>query len=228
MSGMIDFVGKTSADALRKSVFTYSNPTPGTGIALNADPTAISATEAAIVIDNSGTVDGGDTEYIIPVSIQLKCTVAGVAATSVSFYFFLDNKNRWASGGTELTAVQNIVDTSSGFANDTPKGKVYIGDITAAAASDARQVGQCKLKTGDAPCFLIGDVFNIFFGPPPGMSGGVDIATATVINRDISVPPVWIGRGSSLVIHPLMPSQSTGVAFEVTITTVERLAKRGF
>lgn len=223
---MLDFIGKTSPDRLRRSLFTYSNPTFGTGIALNADPTAIAATEAAIIIDNSGTDAGGDTAFIIPVSIQLRCTVAGVAATSGSFLFKLDNSTRYASGGTELTAVQNWVDTSTDFTNDVPKGKVYMGDLTAAAESSARVVGGCKLKTGGAPCFVIGDVFNIYFGPPPGMSGGVDIATATVINRDISVPPVWIGRNSSLVIHPLMPSQTTGAAFEVTITTVEWNARK--
>lgn len=225
---MLDFVGKTSPDRLRQSIYTYQNPTFGTGIAFNADPTAIAATEAAIIIDNSGTVDGGDNEFVIPTKIQLICTVDGAGASSASLLFKLDNKNRYASGGTELTGIQNWVDTDAAFFRETPKGKVYAGDITAAAEGTAVQVGRCKLKTGADPCFIVGDVFTIHFGEPGVASGGVDAGTAVTINRDISVDPVWIGRNSSLVIHPLYPAQTGAPSFEIIVTTIEWNPKRGF
>jgi len=201
--------------------FNYANPTPNTGIATNATPTAIVATEALMVIDNSANSTGGlatKNVFVVPKRISLMCVAAGTAATSVALYFFLDKKNRYASGGTELTGNPMYIDTATGFTTRVPLGKVYFGDVTANAASATKLMYQMKVKTATAPCFDVGDRF--IFDLDGGNSSNIDNASGAQV-VSFKLPEIYIGRLSSLICHTIMPSATAGATFEVEVETIE-------
>ncbi len=201
--------------------FNYANPTPGTGIVTNATPTAITATEALLIIDNSATATGGlltSGIYVVPKRISLMCTAAGTAATSATLYFFLDKKNRWASGGTTLVGNPMLIDTSETFTTRVPLGKVYFGDVTANTASATKLMYQMKMKTATAPCFDVGDRF-VFDIDGPGSSNIDNASGAQIVT--FKLPVIYIGRLSSLIVHTIFPSASAGATFEVEVETIE-------
>ena len=220
MSSLID-IPNLGTDRASQAHFNYANPTPGTGIALNADPTAILATEASLIIDNSANSTGGlatKNVFVVPKRISLMVTAAGTGATSATFYFLLDNIIRRASGGTELTGNPMYIDTHSDFTTRVPLGKVYFGDVTAEAAGAAKLMYQMKVKTATAPCFDVGDRF-VFDIEGPG-SSNIDNASGAQV-ATFKLPEIYIGRLSSLIVHAIFPSASVGTSFEIEVETME-------
>lgn len=213
---------RTGFEKGKESYFTYNNPTVGTGIALNADPTAISATEAALIVDNSANRLNGDNHHVIIDYIKLTCTAAGTGATKARLALYIDNINRYSSGGTELTGRSTSYDTSSSYTDRTPKGKVYFGDLTATAASSAKHVGTILLKsdTEAAPCFVVDDSFFISHFVEPSFQQ--DGATNPVVSAKFKVPYTVLGPGASLIVAPLFPSQSAASSFEIEVATIEK------
>lgn len=227
MSLVSSQMGLSSKERIRpfeKSVFSYHNPTPGTGIALNADPTAISQTEMALILDNvkdENTVSGEDNKTMRVESIKLTCTAAGTGATKARLVFYQDNINRYSSGGTELTAVNTSF--GNGWSNPTAKTKVYFGDLTAASASsDVKLVHSQLIKsdTNAAPCFAVDDVFVFStFNRFGGDNNYLDSAGVAYCQFDL--PYMTIKPGGSLLIAPLFPNQSAAASFEVEVILVE-------
>lgn len=226
MSNLISFLhpsdNKTGFDKAKESCFMYNNPTVGTGIALNADPTVISAVESAIIIDNSANRSNNDNHHVILDYIKMTCTLPGTAATKARLAFYIDNVNRYSSGGTELTGKSTSYDTSAEYTDRTPKGKVYVGDLTAAAANNAKHLGTVLLKsdTEAAPCFVTDDSFFMSHFVEPSFQ--LDGATAPVVSAKFKIPYIVLGPGTSLVIAPLFPGQTAGASFEFEIATVEK------
>lgn len=210
-----------------RTKFNFANPTFGTGIACNADPTAIAATEAMLVVDNAAiSTSSSANKNVIGIvkRIALRCTAAGTGGTSVKLQFLLDKINRYSSGGTELTGNPTFIDTAAGYVAATPACKVYFGDITATAASAAKQVFSCNVKTAAAPCYTVGDtyIFDIEMGRE-----GILNPTTTTATFPFRLPLIHIGRGSSLVVHPFATGATGAPSFEVEVETIELFQPRG-
>ena len=210
-----------------RNKFCYANPTFGTGIACNASPTAIAETEAMLVIDNSAVYGSGaatEDVIVVPKRIHLRCTVDGAGASDFKLQFLLDKINRYSSGGTELTGNPTFIDTYSGYTASTPVGKVYFGDVTALAASAAKQVYSIIVKTAADPCYTVGDtyIFDIEMGRE-----GILNPTTTTATFPFRLPLIHIGRGSSLVVHPFATGATGAPSFEVEVETIELFQPRG-
>jgi hypothetical protein len=213
---------KSPAENLKESYFTFNNPTVGTGIALNADPTAISATESCLIIDNSGTRTNGDNQSIHLDYIRLTCTDAGTGATSARLAFYIDNINRYSSGGQELTGKSTSYDTTSSYTDRTPKAKVYFGDLTATSESSAKHIATRLIKndTTVAPCFAVDDVFTLKTDST-SIGGANYFDSEGVVDSVFSLPPIYIYAGCSLIVAPLFPSQSASASFEIEVGLIE-------
>lgn len=213
---------RNPGENLKESYFTFNNPTVGTGIALNADPTAISATEAALIIDNSASRQNGDNQSIHIDYIRLTCTAAGTGATSARLAMYLDNINRYSSGGSELTGKSTSYDTSDSYTDRTPKSKVYFGDLTALAANSAKHIGTRLIKndTQPVPCFVVDDVFTL--KTDSGAMEGANVFDSDGrADSTFYIPPIYIYPGCSLLIAPLFPAQSAAASFEIEVGLVE-------
>jgi hypothetical protein len=226
MSNLISFLhpsdNKTGYDKAKESYFTFNNPSVGTGIALNADPTAIAATEAALIVDNSANRSNGDNHHVIIDYIKMTCTAAGTGATKARLAFYIDNINRYSSGGTELTGKSTSYDTTSNYSDRTPKAKVYFGDLTAAAASSAKHLHTSLIKsdTQAAPCFIVDDSFFLSHFVEPSFQQ--DAASSPVVSAKFKIPYIPLGPGTSLVVAPLFPNQSAAASFEIEVGLVEK------
>jgi hypothetical protein len=227
MSSIIEFLSRSDApvphEKLKESYFTFNNPTVGTGIACNADPTAITATEACLIIDNSATRQGNnpDNHHVILDYIKMTVTAAGTGATKARLAFFIDNINRYSSGGTELTGKNTSYDTRDSYSDRTPKAKVYFGDITATAANSAKHLNACLIRndTQAAPCFIEDDIFRMSHFCQE--SHQQDAASSPVVTVNKQIPYIVLGPGTSLVVAPLFEDQSAASSFEIEVGLVE-------
>lgn len=181
--------------------------------AINAAPTAYAATEAMMTIFNSASTTTEKGYYIIPDYIQLECTVAAASATDFRIAAYLDDTNRYSSGGTVLTHA--VTTPHLGVTDNTPKCTSYFGDLTAAAASDTEFVFERQLHHAAASTANeIGDVYNIRFAHGAESGGSYDASVES--ERTVTVPPVYIPPGYTLVLHPLATSAaSTPAQFKV-------------
>lgn len=223
ISSTIGLEGKERIRSYEKSVFTFNNPTPGTGIALNADPTAISQTEMALIIDNVKTeavASSASNKTVRVESIKLTCTAAGTGATKARLAFYLDNQNRYSSGGTELTAVNSTA--GDGYESRSAVSRVYFGDLTAVgASSNLKFIGSELIKsdTTAAPCFVVDDVFRFSTFGNNGSNNVYD--SAGVADNRFNLPYITIKPGGSLLVAPLFPNQSAAASFEISVVLTE-------
>ena len=207
--------------------YVASNPTYRTAIAINADPTAIAATEGCFSLFNTAVrtaaTSSNPNTVIIPLYIKMYCTVAAASATDWSFRLALDVKERYSSGGTALTVKNTFVDTLTSFTAKTAKGEAYFGNLTLVAAGTESQVGNAKFHSATAGA-LVGDEYLITFGDWGGSSALLSASAAQSYHHANS--PVFIGPGCSLIMQPFGTSAATTAAqFEVECSWIE--ARRG-
>jgi hypothetical protein len=219
---MLDFIKDGRAIAYRESYFTAKNPTFGTAIAINADPTAIAATEAMAVLYNGADPETQGSVWMIPDFLRLTCRVAPASSTDFRLRFATDKINRLSSGGTTL--VSKSVSVGRNLTDRTPYTVATFGDVTTAAASSEKEIDNIQLTgIASATALTPGDVLTIHFGGG-GISGGtVGIKTATEGHYHFNVAPMFIGAGCSLLIQPFATSAaSTAAQFEVCLGYYEQ------
>ena len=151
----------------------------------------------------------------------MTCTAPGTAATRARLHFKLDNKNRYTSGGTELTAKSTSYEVSDNYADRVPKAKVYFGDLTASDESSAKPICTVLLRnnTQAAPCFTEDDTFFMSYDSINGFAQ--DGAASPVVNATFKIPFINIGPQSSLIVHPLFEAQTAASSFEIEVGLIE-------
>lgn len=202
-------------DVQKRQHFVAINTTFGTSLGLNATPTALSDTEAMIILDNSAVRTTSPTNNIIvvPKSIKMWCDSTATSAADFGIAVKQDVINRWSSGGILLVSRSTYSDTTTSFSRRAAVGKAYFGDLTATAASSAVVTGQ------DWPHLLTngpvdGASYTWVFEDSPG--GGLNTA-ATLKQYQGSLPIQYIGPGCSMVIQPFMASASAGGNFHCQV-----------
>jgi hypothetical protein len=179
--------------------FKACNPTLGTGIAMGIQ-TAFSDTANVLFVMRNGST----TKKVIPLYLRLICTAAGSTTTSSRLAIVLDTANRYASGGTDLSA--SVVNANSGLAPTTAVD-VLRYSCTAAAASAKRQVANMQLKTATAPCWVVGDEVIVTFGSDFDM-GALSGTAASVFKRN-AAPIVLEGQNHCMLVHMWNPANAT-------------------
>src|SRR3990167_2912936 len=212
------FNSLNGADGSRE-VYVASKVVTGTfacdPIVIAAAPTEYSTTEATLIITNTATHKGMSTshdnkQYVHPLYIRMAVNTISSAAARVQYVSYLDNTNRYSSGGTALTSVSTYVDSRANWQSRTPKALVYFGAITAAAEStEDLQVGVGLIK--DAT-MVVGDVYEIRFdGSGVGNIANLNDATNGG-HYSVNHMPVHIGPGCSYLLHLILPSAATNGA----------------
>lgn len=220
---MWDYYVQAGKEGLRHRVFGYTaTEGPTLGVGINANPTAYTAAEGTLCIDNAASVNTPDNQIVMPVCISMLCTVAG-NGTFWALRFQTDTATQFSTGGTTLGAIDTYVDTTSGFTRVTAKGAIHFGDLTLVTGTSRQTVWECGLAQGSTAAFEVGDVLEIVFGAFGERGQGSRGGTAAVTGkfRSIGVPPVWIGRQSSLVMQMLGTIASTAPSFTPAVVTLE-------
>ena len=191
------------------SYFVAITPTAGTGIIGHAAPTTFDETKPYLLLYNAST-----TNRVYPQFITFYETVASVGGTRMQFTVATDTGNRRSSGGT-AAVVNNVNQDESRAAEAT----VYVGAVTAAAATSSRRLlGNYPFR---GTIDIIEDSYTLFFGAP-GAGYGSGSRVATVQDHARVLPPVVVGPLQSLLVHQWAGSQTTGPTWEVVMGFVER------
>lgn len=192
--GAIHTRNEVLAWAEEGSYFRATNATMGTGIAMGIQTTFSATANVLFAMRN-----GSSTKKVIPHYIRLVCTVAGASTTASNLAVVMDTATRYSSGGTDLSA--QVVNANSGLAPTTAVDQIRFGALTCSAASAARIVGRCILRTQTAPCWAVGDEVRIHFDPNGDADGPVITGAGPLIIPRNFGPVVLGGQNHTLLLH---------------------------
>lgn len=209
----IQVVRKQHALADEGAQFICSNASQ-TGI-LSSAATGWVATTPAMIVYNTAKASDASAKRIYLDFLNLVTTVVGSAASglvNVQAALYLDNGNRYVSGGTEIT--NNSVSPNMDFSGRSI-AKVYFGAITASAATAAVRA-LCPLRVirpvvSATVVDVVGETKWFNFGGVEGaLNGSITIANANFIT--VPMPPVIIGPDQSAVFYLWQNVGGTNVA----------------
>lgn len=203
--------------------FTAVNATPGTGIALNAQIQAFSATNGFFVGQNTSA-----TKSVVLDSINLILTAATTAVVSTDFIVALDTVTRTpttASTGTALVA-KNVNGGSDESAAMSWQAYNATGAMTIPSpGASVRYVARGHVPTG---LHVVGDLIALKFGGD-NFTGGIGAGVAAARTSSASpgtfncvTNPVIIGPGQWCVVHRWSLTEAGAPTFEYEINWSER------
>jgi hypothetical protein len=203
-------IPKTHVAADQGQYFTFTNPTPGTGI-ISGAVTSLADTTPLLLIKNNNQVALGSPSLYLDY-LKLVVSVVGIGHTAPFIALKVDRSqtsNRYTSGGSTLTPQA----AGSGAPNVNGNGLVYFGAITAAAAGNAALLASHRVK-GAIEVVLDSYTFDFGAGEQQPQNGLVD-NTTTISHALFNMPPVVIAPQEWLAIHYWGGSMSTGTTFFV-------------
>lgn len=182
---------------------------------LSTPATGFVATTPALIVANLDSPTNPSYKRIYLDFLNLVTTVVGSAASglvNLQAALYLDNGNRYSSGGSDLTA--NIVSPNMDM---TPKSiaKVYFGVLTATAATlSARALSPLRVirpVVSATVLDVVGETKFFNFGGVEGsLNGSITVANANFIT--VPMPPVIIGPGQSALLYLWQNVGGTNVA----------------
>jgi|SRR5579863_587044 len=203
---ILNVTNRDLAIADSANYYVAVTPTPGTGVITNAGTTA-AATTPSLVVFNGGLLN----VYLL--YLKLSETVVGGGAAVHNFTHFVDQGNRFTSGGTALT-----INNTNILANAKSSSQISFGAITATAAtSNQRTIANDWFRAG---ADVVGDVYEFHYGAPLGASVGSQVAT--VANFCRAVPAVVLQPQSSYVLNIWAATFTQGITFEVQLAFAEK------
>ena len=203
------------------SYYVCRSPTPGTGLATIAAPTAVVDTSPFILITN-GNAAGG--QNIIPDYIKLICTAAGTGGTSLNVTTKLDVIPRYSSGGAGGSNTGLATILGGPWSTNTSRlggsnALIFAGALVAVAASQQRTIMSTRLRSAIP---VVNDEYFLNFGDSSPMLDGVLVSGAAIAQRVVPHPPTVIAPGHTLAVHLWLPAQSVAGSYEVEIGYIER------
>jgi len=211
----------SNLEVFKENFFVAHNATFKTAVAINATPTAISATEGMLSLYNSASRTGASDRNVLVIPLYIKL-IAGTAATSgtdFSTRVAVDVIDRYSTGGSALTVSSTYVDTLSSWTRRTAKSTVYFGDLTLAAASSEKQVGQQHWHIASTAAQVAGDEFLLTFGDFQGPSALISSSAAQKYHQVCT--PVILAPGTSMIMQPFETAATGAAAFEIEMGIVE-------
>jgi hypothetical protein len=200
--------GKELFSADEGSYFMALTPTPGTGIIGTVSIAAITDVSPTAVFYN-----GHATKRIYPQFLNLHETVVSTSGARVQFTFYLDNINRWTSGGTALTNGCTL----SG-ASDTSGLAAHVGAVVSPAQNAKVLVDHVVFR---GTIDVVEDQYEFVFGSQGG--GMVTGPQATTVQHfSATLPPICILPGHSLVMHQWAASQANAPTYEYRFGYIAR------
>ena len=227
MSGILQYFGgnEKGLRKLRQSYFVATALSSSVQAKLdgNATPTVYTATEALMTIHNSAssTDSSVNNVYVVPDYVRMKCTTTDTGSTDLRILGYLDNINRYSSGGTVLTHSSTSLNSISGYTSRTPKCTIYAGDVTATAVGTTSNYMFTRTLSEVAaqPSVELGDDFTISFGT--AQEGSFLYSDAIETQVTVHVPLIWIGPGCTLTLHPLSTAADTLFRWEIEVGYLE-------
>lgn len=215
--------GKQQKLADEGTLFVTRTPTPGTGTASIAAPTAYVATSPYLIVYNNNPV-GGKNIWLDRINLNL--VTAGTSSTDLQFATALDQIPRYTSGGiggsgTNVAALMaGPYPTNSGAPIGSSSALIYAGALVAAAASPLNRILINRyLRSAIA---VAKDTYEINFGATDQPIDGVLVSGAAVAQRSIPHPAVCVAPGGCFLLHLYGTAMAAATTCEVEVHHVER------
>jgi hypothetical protein len=183
---------------------------------LSSAATGFVATTPACVIYNSDSPTNSAAKRVNLDFLKLVTTVVGSAASAlarVEGAVYIDNGNRYSSGGTNISA--NIVSPNMDVPKALSVAQIYFGAITATAAtSSVRAIDPYfifRATVSATVADVVGEQKILNFGGVEAMING-SITVANANNIPVPMPPVIIGPNQSALIYIWQAAGGTNVA----------------
>ena len=185
-----------------------------TGI-ISSSATGFVATTPAAIVYNSDSPGNAAAKRVYLDYMNLVTTVVGSAASglvNLQGAIYLDQGNRYVSGGTNITA--NIENPNNDL-NNASVAQIFFGNITAAAATGAFRALVPLRVIRPAVSATVLDVvgetkwFN-FGGVEGALNGSITVANANFIT--VPLPPVIIGPNQCALVYLWQNVGATNVA----------------
>lgn len=198
------------------SYFLARNPTPGTGLATIAAPTALDDTKPFILLKNEYATTLSPSRRIYLDYLKLICTAAGTAGASINVSVKIDaaGVDRYTSGGSAITPVNPNMDSSA-----VSSLRVHAGALVTTAANGARLLYHQQMRTVIP---VVGDTYLFNFGQNQGAVGSMIAAGTAIAMQAFQMGPVVLGPGQFSTIHVWLPSQSAASSYEFELGYWER------
>jgi hypothetical protein len=209
------------------------NATPGTGILGPAQAT-FSATSAILEMQNTAPSGaGGSNVFAFPDYVRMFVTVADASGAGSSFQYVvsIDNKLRFASGGTQIVlpgtyannygAVQAQRIGPANIVSNGPQLAIFAGAVVLNAESaNVVRTGRGAFKqTAASPVASVNDEYVLTFGSSADQGAGSSklgaVTTPTTYRQNVGVH--GIAPQSSLAVHWFFSGATTGVTVEFDI-----------
>lgn len=195
--------------------YFITNSGSQTGI-LSTPATGFVATTPAMIVANTDSPGNANAKRISLDFLNLVTTVVGSAASglvNLQAALYLDNGNRYSSGGTEIS--QFIVNPNMDSPQRSSIAKVYFGALTASAASgNVRPISPLRVirpVVSATVLDVVGETKWFNFGGVEGaLNGSITIANANFIT--VPMPAVIIGPGQCALLYLWQNVGGTNVA----------------
>lgn len=185
-----------------------TNPTPGTGIASLAAPTAYIGTKPFILMKNAHASKRLSVRWI-----KLSVTAAGTGGTAIHYAAVISGANsaRYTSGGSTLAPV------CPNLSKDSDTGTViYCGAIVSVApTSEAIRLLGHQIVRPVIP--VLGDTYLFTFGGLENNLGGNIVEGTAIASLAFPHVPFSIGQNEWFAFHLWLPSQSAASSYEVEV-----------
>lgn len=206
--------------------WTATNPTLGTAIALNANVTAFSDTNALFVMKNTDSASNTAAKRIYPRFIRLwLASTAPTATVSMEWAFKISYADRFPTTAANMTALTPVQINGDLPMNSVCKVASYAAagamTVPASGASD-RTAARAHISTSLG---IVGDEYCVAFGGMDWPSqAGLTATRSTAVARLIgNAAPVVLGPGQSMVCHMWWLTSATNAAtFEFELGWIER------
>ncbi len=194
---------------------SYTAISVAAGIDMTANTQAYSATAGIINIWNQSRVANPSRNVvIIPRKIDLTVMQVNTSATDYFIDFYRDTSNRWASGGTLLTANNTAFDEPDDFPSPASVAQIYIGALVLSGAGDLERVMWRSMPK--SAIGIAGERITILFGSD-GIPHDEVNTDVTGVDAVVHVPPIWLGRNQNLSIHGYGTSMTNDPKFKVQV-----------
>lgn len=192
-----------------------TTPTPGTAVVFAVNAAVSETAGNYIYIKNNDSQGNGRAKRIFLDYVKLITGVIPASAASAHYFMKVDNKDRYVSGGTQITPINANIDTGVGTV-----AQLYVGAITALAPSPSARLLSRGVLRSVIP--VVNDEFIFKFGAS-NADGELSLGGTVAQRMIIPCPPMVIGPQDNMCMQLWFPSNATTPAqFEVEMGWAER------
>lgn len=192
-----------------------TSPTPGTGIAFSVNASVSETAGNFIYLKNNDAAENSRVKRIYMHYLRLILTAVPVSGLSGHYFIKVDNKDRYSSGGTQITPINANISGGTGTIS-----QVYAGALATNAPSASARLMSRGIMRSTIP--VVNDEWMFSFGCADAPGAG-NLGGGVAQRMPIPCPPIILGPQANMSVQIWFPSNAvTPASFELEMGWFER------